>query len=250
VTGGRTLAVGGRRTALEAVRSGLAVEIVLGRAARETGALAEVRRAADDAGVRVREVHRSELDRLATDHHGVVSQLRPPPELGERALAETAFDDDALVVVLDGVDDPQNLGAAARSAEAAGAAMLVTRTRRSAPVSAAAIRASAGALLHLPHARVANIARVLSRLGDVGFTVVGLDEEAPATVYDEAGPPGRIAIVLGSEGAGLARLTRERCDLLVRLPMRGRIGSLNASASLAAALFAYVVPSRSGGGDR
>jgi 23S rRNA (guanosine2251-2'-O)-methyltransferase len=92
---------------------------------------------------------------------------------------------------------------------------------------------------------VANIARALERLKDAGFTVVGLDERAERTVFDEEPPEGRVAVVLGSEGEGLGRLTREACDLLVRLPMRGRVGSLNASASLAAALYAFVLPRRS-----
>jgi 23S rRNA (guanosine2251-2'-O)-methyltransferase len=116
--------------------------------------------------------------------------------------------------------------------------------RRAADVTPAAIRASAGALLHLPHARVANIARALERLKDAGFTVLGLDERAPTSVYDAPSLEGRIAVVVGSEGAGLARLTRESCDVLVSLPMRGHVGSLNASASLAALLYAVVVPSR------
>jgi 23S rRNA (guanosine2251-2'-O)-methyltransferase len=111
-------------------------------------------------------------------------------------------------------------------------------------VSPAAIRASAGALLHLPLARVANIPRSLARLKEARFTVVGLDEEAVRSVYDETAPDGRLAVVVGAEGEGLARLTRETCDVLVSLPMHGRVGSLNASASLAAVLFAYVVPRR------
>jgi 23S rRNA (guanosine2251-2'-O)-methyltransferase len=242
VSAGRTFALGGRRTALEAVRAGLATEVLIARGARGTSGLADLLRATGEAGTPVREIDRRELDRLAPDHHGVVARVRPAPELGERALAEFAFEEDAVVVVLDGVDDPQNLGAAARSAEAAGAAMLVTRTHRAAPVTPAAIRASAGSLLHLPHARVANIARALGRLRDGGFTVVGLDEKAGATIYDEPAPDGRVAIVVGSEGGGLARLTREACDVLVSLPMRGTVASLNASASLAAVLFAYVVP--------
>jgi 23S rRNA (guanosine2251-2'-O)-methyltransferase len=149
-----------------------------------------------------------------------------------------------VVVVLDGITDPQNLGAAARSAEAAGATMLVTRTRRAADVGPAAIRASAGALVHLPHARVANIARALDRLQEAGFWVVGLDENADLTVYDDACPQGKVAVVIGAEGEGMARLTRERCDGLLSLPMHGRVGSLNAAASLAAVLYAYVLPSR------
>jgi 23S rRNA (guanosine2251-2'-O)-methyltransferase len=186
---------------------------------------------------------------VAEDHHGVVARVRTPDPIGERELGAWPFDDDAVVVVLDGIEDPQNLGAAARSAEAAGATMLVTRTRRAADVTPAAIRASAGALLHLTHARIANISRGLERLKDAGFTVVGLDEHADRTVFDAEPPEGRVAVVLGSEDAGLGRLTRAACDLLVRLPMRGRVGSLNASASLAAALYAFVLPRRLGGGS-
>jgi len=172
--------------------------------------------------------------------------VRPARQLTERDLGTWPFEDDALVVVLDGVTDPQNLGAAARSAEAAGAAMLVTRVRRAAAVTPAAVRASAGALLHLPHARVANIARAIGRLQETGFTVIGLDGEAPLTVYDEPCASGRVALVLGGEGEGLSRLVRESCDALVALPMSGRVSSLNAAASLAAVLYAYVVPSRRG----
>jgi 23S rRNA (guanosine2251-2'-O)-methyltransferase len=241
---GRTIAIGGRRPALEAIRAGRATEILVAEQARRTPAFRELIAAASEAGVPLRESPREELDRLAPAHHGAVARVHLPEELSERELAGWPFGDDAFVVVLDGVDDPQNLGAAARSAEAAGAAMLVTRVHRAAPVTPAAIRASAGALLHLPHARVANIARALRRLQEAGFTVVGLDEHAEASIHDERCPPGRLAIVVGSEGEGMARLTREACDCLVRLPMHGRVGSLNASASLAAVLYAYVLPSR------
>jgi len=148
------------------------------------------------------------------------------------------------VVVLDGVEDPQNLGAAARTCEAAGVAAIVMRTRRAAGITPAAIRASSGALLHLPVARVANIARALERLKEAGFTAVGLDGSATGTIYDEACPEGLVAVVVGSEGSGISRLVRERCDLLVALPMLGRVASLNASASLAACLYGYVLPSR------
>ena len=108
----------------------------------------------------------------------------------------------------------------------------------------AAVRASAGALLHIPLARVANIPRALGRLQDVGFAVVGLDDSADLSIFDEPCPRGRVALVIGSEGEGMSRLVRERCDVLVALPMRGRVSSLNASASLAAALYGYVLPSR------
>jgi len=239
--------VSGRRAVTEAVRAGTAREVLVARGALRNEGLRAVLAAAGGAKVRVREVTRHELDELAPDHRGVVAKVgaeHAPPTLGERDLTSYPFARDATVVVLDGVEDPQNLGAAARSAEAAGVAMLVSRTHRAAPVTPAAVRASAGALLYLPHARVANIARAIERLQDAGFFVIGLDGAAEHTVYDEPCPAGRLALVVGSEGAGMARLVRERCDALVALPMRGRIGSLNAAASLAAVLYAYVIPSR------
>ena len=236
--------ISGRRAVLEAIRAGVAGRVMVARGARSTEGLRDVLSAAEEAVIPVDEVERVELDRLANDHRGVVATVRIRSPLGERELARWPFGELDVVVVLDGITDPQNLGAAARSAEAAGAAMLVTRERRSADVTDAAIRASAGALLHLPRARVANIPRALARLREAGFTVVGLDERAERTVFEEDQPAGRVAIALGSEGEGLARLTREACDVLVRLPMRGRVGSLNSSASLAAALYAFVVPGR------
>lgn len=248
MTQGRDL-VAGRRGVTEAIRAGQAREVLVAEGARGTQGLREVLAAADRRGIAVREVAREELDALVPQHRGVVARVRRggPAELDERAMAAHPFPSDAVVVILDGVEDPQNLGAAARSAEAAGASMLVSRTRRAAPTTEAAIRASAGALEHLPHARVANIARAIGRLQEVGFFVIGLDADAEATVHDSACPSGQVAIVLGSEGAGLSRLVRERCDALVALPMRGRVGSLNVAASLAAVLYAYVLPSRTEG---
>jgi 23S rRNA (guanosine2251-2'-O)-methyltransferase len=240
--------VSGRRAVTEAIRAGAAREILVARGARRTEGLRSLFEAAERAHVRIREVDRDELDALAGDHRGVVARVEGsagvPAPLGERDLETFAFTPDAVVVILDGVEDPQNLGAAARSAEAAGVAMLVTRVHRSAPITPAAVRASAGALAHLPHARVANLSRAIERLQKVGFTVVGLDGGSGTSVFAAACPTGRVALVVGSEGSGMSRLVRERCDLLVALPMRGRVGSLNAAASLAAVLYAYVLPLR------
>jgi len=240
--------VAGRRAVTEAIRSGGVVEVLLAHGSRESQGLRAVREAAATAGIPIGRVDRDELDRLAQEHQGVVARVQPArPALGERELARHPFYDDDVVVVLDGITDPQNLGACARSAEAAGVAMLVTRTRRAADVTPAAVRASAGALLHLPLARVANLARALQRLQEATFWVIGLDDGAEGSVYDEPCPPGRVAMVVGSEGTGMSRLVREHCDALVRLPMGGSVGSLNASASLAAALWSYVIPSRRAG---
>jgi 23S rRNA (guanosine2251-2'-O)-methyltransferase len=246
----RERVVAGKRAVLEAVRAGEAVEVLLAKGARQGPAMRDVVEAARAGRVRTREVDRDELDTLADDHRGVAARVRwARAPLAERDLSTFAWASDAIVVVLDGVEDPQNLGAAARSAEAAGVAMLITRTHRSAPVTDAAVRASAGALSHLPQARVANLTRSIERLHDEGFTVIGLDEGAEATIYERPCPPGRVAVVVGSEGTGISRLVREHCDLLVSLPMRGKVGSLNAAAALAAVLYAYVIASRGGSGS-
>jgi 23S rRNA (guanosine2251-2'-O)-methyltransferase len=242
----------GRRAVAEAIGTGRAIEVFAAPGARRNQGLRAVLGAADRARVPVREVDRADLDRLARGHRGVIARIQPAGPnaafLSERDLGETEWAEDAIAVVLDGIEDPQNLGASARSAEAAGASVLVSRTHRGAPVTDAAIRASAGALLHLRHARVANIARAIERLQAAGFSAVGLDGSAEGSIFDTRCPDGRVAIVLGSEGSGLSRLVRERCDLLVALPMRGRVDSLNAAASLAAALYAFVLPRGSGGG--
>lgn len=232
----------------EAIRAGKATEVLIVRSPKVTQGMRGVLEAAGAAGVPVTVTERARLDALATDHQGVVATTRGRDRIagpmGERELAAFSFIDDAVVVVLDGIVDPQNLGAAARSAEAAGAAILVSRTRRAADATPAAVRASAGALLHLPFARVPNLARAIERLQELGFWVVGLDGDADRTLYDEPCPGGRVAIVVGSEDTGLSRLVRERCDALVALPMHGRVDSLNAAASLAAVLYGWVLPSR------
>ena len=237
----------GRRAVTEAIRTGDVIDLFIVPDAKDTQGLRAVLEAATAAGLSAHTLERSELDRMAPAHQGVLARVREPAvpkELSERDLDLFPFTQDAVVVILDGITDPQNLGAAARSAEAAGAALLITRTRRAAEVTPAAVRASAGALFHIPHARVANIPRAIERLQANEFFVAGLDADAEASVFDDPCPPGRVAVVIGSEGEGMARLTREKCDALVCLPMRGRVGSLNASASLAATLYAYVLVAR------
>jgi len=243
----RSAVAAGRRAAAEAIAAGTATELLVAEDGGRASA-AELERAARAAGIPVRRRPGRELDALAPDHRGVVALLGPagPTTLSERELAAFPFADDAVVVLLDGVTDPQNLGAAARSCEAAGVAMLVTRVKRAAGPTSAAIRASSGALLHLPLARVANLPRAIERLQDARFTVVGLDETATASIYDEPPSIGRLGVVVGSEGSGLSRLVRERCDGLVSLPMRGRVASLNAAAAATAVLYGWVLAARGG----
>lgn len=164
---------------------------------------------------------------------GVVARCRPisPVSLGSLGGEETA------VLVLDHVEDPHNVGAAARSARAAGIAGLVVSSRRAAPLSAAAFKAAAGALEWLPVAVVGSIPEALSRLKTQGVWVVGLDAEADQSLFGLELLTEPVALVIGAEGSGLAELTRKRCDLLVSIPMAAGTESLNASVTAALASF-------------
>lgn len=194
------------------------------------------------AGATLRRVPRSEIDALGlSDHQGVAAMVTGWLELGERDLLTMPFGVDALVVVLDGIMDPQNLGACARAAEAAGASLLVSRRRRAAPVTPAAIRASAGALAHLPVAVVPNLRRAIEHLKDRGFTVMGLDHRARLDIHSTPVPERPLAVVAGGEERGISRLVAESCDLLVSIPMPGRTASLNAAAALAVGLFGFAL---------
>ncbi|HEV3474041.1 MAG TPA: 23S rRNA (guanosine(2251)-2'-O)-methyltransferase RlmB [Actinomycetota bacterium] len=242
--------VGGRRPALEAVRSGLAVEIIVAEGNRSTPGLRELLDAADRAGTPVRRVSSERVEEMAGDvrHQGVVTRVRLASPLSEQELGARDWAADEVVVVLDGVTDPHNLGAVARTVEAAGAGAMVVRRARGGALGATAMKASAGALVHLPVAEVPNIPRALERLKQAQFWVVGLDAEGDNRVGESEPPPGRVALVAGSEGEGLSRLVRETCDELVSIPMRGRVSSLNVAVAAGIALFVYV--SRTSGSRR
>lgn len=241
------LAVVGRRPALEAVRSGRAIEVLVAEEARSTAALRAVVEAAGASGVRVRTVPTERIDSLSGGalHQGVAARVETLPRLAEADLSSRAWGPDAIVVVIDGVSDPQNLGALARTAEAAGAEALVSRRRRAARLGTVALKASAGALLHLPVAEVANIPRALMRLQEARFWVVGLDASARKTILEQP-PAGRLALVLGAEGEGLSRLVRESCDELAAIPLRGKVDSLNVAVAAGVALFSYAIRGKEG----
>jgi len=178
----------------------------------------------------------AELQRLAgsPDHQGIVAEVDSYPYADPSSLLRRA---DALVVALDQVQDPRNLGAICRSAEAAGAAGVVIPERRSAGVTPAACKASAGAVEHLPVARVRNLADWLAAARDAGAWIYGADAAAAAP-YSSLDLDGRVVLVLGGEGSGLRPRVAGGCDALVSIPTTGRVGSLNVSAAAAVLLFA------------
>lgn len=207
--------------------------------------LAQVLDLCRDAGVRTRLEPRDALTRLAgtTAHQGVVAVVRERDFLGIEDLLTGP--EPRLVLALDGVEDPQNLGALLRTAEASGVDGVILTLRRSAPLSPVALKASAGAAEHLRLARVVNIVRALEVLKEHNLWCVGLDERG-AQDYDAYDFSSNTIIVLGREGAGLHELVRRTCDHLLRIPMAGKVSSLNVSAAGAVVLFEVARQRRSG----
>jgi 23S rRNA (guanosine2251-2'-O)-methyltransferase len=225
----------GRRPVSEALRAQRPLlDIVVDR--KRVDRLDQVLAAARAAGVPVRHAPVEELDELTggVTHQGVVARARELPGPGIADL------DGDLVVVLDGITDPQNLGAIARAAEVAGAAGLVLPRRRSAHRTPAAEKTSAGALSWLPVVVVSNVATALAQLSGAGYWSVGLDGAATTTLWECQLLDERVALVIGAEGRGLSRLVAERVDVLVAIPMRGHVDALNASTAAAVALFEVV----------
>ena len=194
------------------------------------------------AHVLVRQSPRTALDRMAPGlaHQGVLARRRHVERPREEDLvAHLGRLAQPLVLVLDGVQDPHNLGACLRSAEAAGVDLVIVPRHARAPLSATASRAACGAAERLPLYEVANLARTLRALKETGLWVVGAAADAPVSLHD-APPPAPTAWVLGGEGSGLRRLTREACDVLVRIPMHGHTESLNVSVATGLCLYESV----------
>lgn len=224
----------------EALQAGRALDrivIVRGRHGERVEALV---RLAKSRGVALRFEDRQQVDRLAgTREHQGVAALAAAKAVTELEDLLRGDDPRRLIVLLDGVEDPHNLGAIVRSALAAGARGVVIPERRAAGLSDTVERASAGALAHLPVARVKNLARAMEEIKEAGCWIVGLDERAEKN-YTEADLTGPVGIVLGREGEGLHELTRKRCDFLVSIPTSGPVRSLNVSVAAGIMLFEAV----------
>lgn len=230
----------GRHPVLEALKAGRPLNKLWLAEGAEGGSLAEILARAREQGVIIQRVPRQRLARLAGENHqGVVAFIAAH----EYATLDDVMQRDTghapLVVLLDELSDPHNLGAIVRSAEAAGAQGVVVPRRRSVPLTQTVAKAAAGALEYLPVARVPNLVQAMERLKEAGYWVYGADAGA-ARLYTEVDLRGATAIVIGAEGKGLSRLVKERCDDLVKLPMLGRVGSLNASVAAGVLLYEAV----------
>jgi 23S rRNA (guanosine2251-2'-O)-methyltransferase len=221
---------------VEALRAGRVRRIRV--AQRGDKRVEEIFALAREKGVRVERVDAPALDRDAGGgvHQGVVADLEPLRDYSVEELVAAAAPEPALIVVLDGIEDPHNIGAILRSVDAAGAHGVVRQARHAAPLAGVAMKASAGAAAAVRVATVVNIARAIEELKDAGVWTVGLAGDGPER-YDAVDLTVPTAIVLGAEGAGLRRLVRERCDRLISIPMRGSVGSLNVSVAAGVTLF-------------
>ncbi|MBI3406527.1 MAG: 23S rRNA (guanosine(2251)-2'-O)-methyltransferase RlmB [Acidobacteria bacterium] len=228
----------------EALEAGHPLERIVMARGRQGDRVEEIVRLAKSHGVPVRFEDRSQIDRLAgtPQHQGIVALAAAQRVLALEDLLErckTNVDRKGLLILLDGVEDPHNLGAVARTALAAGADGVVIPERRAAGLTDTAARAAAGALAHLPVARVPNLARAMEELKEAGFWLIGLDERAEKN-YCDADFTSAVGIVLGGEGQGLHELTRKRCDFLVSLPTSGPVKTLNVSVAAGVVLFEAV----------
>lgn len=236
----------GRRAAAEALRTGFPVKRALVAAGATSDAkFVQLVEDIKDAGIPTYGVSRSELDALSSHgaHQGIVLEVGSFPYASLQDIVANAGEGPALVVVLDHVTDDGNFGAIVRSAEVVGAAGVVIANKRAAGVSVATYKTSAGAVMHLPIAQVPNIARALEELKDAGFWVGGASEHAENVCWDEDFK-GRIALVMGSEGAGISDLVLKTCDFSTKLPQRGKTESLNVAQAATALCFEWLRQNR------
>ncbi|MDA8212870.1 MAG: 23S rRNA (guanosine(2251)-2'-O)-methyltransferase RlmB [Clostridia bacterium] len=230
----------GRNPVLEALKGDRSINKLLIAKGATGGSLSEIRAKALAKRIPVQEVERPYLDNLAegASHQGVVAlgAARDYVEVEDILAIAGAKGEDPLVLLLDEVEDPRNLGSILRTADGAGAHGVIIPKRRSAGLTEAVAKASAGAVEYVPVARVSNIAQTIDNLKKQGLWIVGTDAQGDK-VYWEQDLGGPLGIVVGSEGKGIGRLIKEKCDFLVRIPMKGKISSLNAGVATSLILY-------------
>lgn len=233
----------GRNAVIEALRSGTAIDKIYIARGETDATLGHIASTAREKGVVVVEADRRKLDGLSRTHahQGVIAMaaVREYVSVDEILAAAREKGEAPLLVVCDELSDPHNLGAVIRTAECAGAHGVIIPKRRSAGLTAVVAKTSAGAVSHVPVARVANLPSLLKELKKEGIWVFGTAADGDTSLYD-ADLKGPAAIVIGSEGDGMGRLVAENCDFKVSIPMRGKLNSLNASAAAAILLYEAV----------
>ncbi len=238
----------GRNAVTEALRAGVAIDKIFIARGETDSALGHIASTAREKGIVVVDADRRKLDAMSRthSHQGVIAQaaVREYASVDDILAAAREKGENPLIVVCDELSDPHNLGAVIRTADAAGAHGVIIPKRRSAGLTAVVAKTSAGAVAHVPVARVANLTSLLKELKEEGIWVFGTAAEGSTSLY-QADFKGPAAIVIGSEGTGMSRLVEETCDFTVSIPMLGKINSLNASAAAAVLLYEAVRQRRS-----
>ncbi len=234
--------VAGRRAVLEALKGGRSLNKILLQDGSAGGSLNEIVAVAREVGVVIQYVPKIKLDEISPErgHQGIIAYASAKPYVEIDDLIERARDrQPGLFVLLDGLEDPHNLGSVLRSVDGAGGQGVIIPKRRAVPLTGTVAKASAGALEHVEVARVANVSQALQKLKDAGYWVIGTATDAPQPYWavDYTVP---VVLVIGGEGSGMNRLTKERCDTLVSLPMNGQLNSLNAGVAAGILLYEAV----------
>jgi len=233
----------GRKPIIEALRSGKPIERIGVLQGIRGGVIDEIRRLADQNGVPITEIDRQSFRQLAVDAttQGVIAfvPVRPTADLEHVLASLDERHQIGFMLVLDQIEDPQNLGALIRTAECAGVHCVIIPKHHAAGITAAVVKASAGATEHMPVTEVTNIVSTVERLKEAGFWIVGLAGEGEK-MYNEPDYSVPVVLVVGGEGRGIRRLVKEHCDHLVRIPLFGKVGSLNASVAGALGMYEVV----------
>ena len=232
----------GRNAVREAIKSGRSINRILIAEGSHGGSISEIINLAKERHLILQSISSDKLDALCAGqrHQGIVAYAAPVDYVELKDILNLAKDrnEDPFIILLDELEDPHNLGAILRTADAVGAHGILIPKHRSCPLSSVVAKTSAGALEYVPVARIGNVVQTLDELKKQGLWVAGADMDGKETYY-EANLTGPIVLVIGSEGRGISRLTKEACDFIVNIPMRGKVNSLNASN--AAAILAYEI---------
>ncbi len=222
----------GRNAVTEALKAGRGINKILLASGDREGSVTEIAALAKERGIVVQYVERVKIEALSGGHQGVLAYVAPVPyaELDDILKAAEEKSEEPFLVLLDELEDPHNLGALLRTADATGVHGILIPKRRSVSLNATVAKTSAGAVEYVPVARIGNIVQTLRALKEKGFWVAGADMDGEKAYY-EADLTGPLVLVVGSEGKGMSRLTKESCDFIVSMPMVGRINSLNASVA-------------------
>ncbi|CAM4401667.1 23S rRNA (guanosine(2251)-2'-O)-methyltransferase RlmB [Saccharibacillus endophyticus] len=241
--------IAGKHSVAEALRAGRSINKIWIAEGTQQKQMQPILTEAKNRGVVVQTADKRKLDTLVPgiQHQGVVAQAAPYvyAEVEDLLAAAVAKDEDPFLIILDEIEDPHNLGSILRTADCTGVHGVIIPKRRSAQVNATVSKTSAGAAEYVPVARVTNLAQTMEKLKEAGVWIAGTDVRAEGEIYDTDVFKGPLALVVGNEGEGMGRLVREKCDVLIKLPMQGRINSLNASVAAGVVMY-EVLRQRSG----